>query len=88
MGRRKQSVCTVVWNDAHPGNGVGHDSWAEWTAKKDHKPRRILSVGIVLKNDKKGITLAQTKDRHSRRYDHTIFIPAGTIVEVIDVTLR
>ena len=88
MGRRKQSICVVVWHDAHPGNQTDASSWAEWSAKKDHKPRTILSVGIVLKDTKAGMTLAQTKDRHARRYDHTLFIPAGCIVEVTDVTPR
>ena len=88
MGRKRQSIYVVVWGDAHPGNSEGHGSWADWSSKKDHKPRTILSVGIVLKNTKAGITLAQTKDRYARKYDHTIFIPSGCIEEITDVTPR
>jgi hypothetical protein len=86
MGRKRQSVVTVVWLDAHPGNNTDSGSWGDWSAKKDHRGRKILSVGIVLKDTKAGITLAQSKDRHARKYDHTLFIPAGCIVEVTDVT--
>ena len=81
MGRRHRVAC-VVWDDAHGGlNG-----WGSFEAKKDHKPRVILSVGIVLRDDEVGITLAQSKDQRARNYDNTIFVPRVCITEVTDVT--
>ena len=83
MGRGRRRIVTVVWDDAHGAN-VG---WDEWDPK-EHRARKILSVGIVLKDDAHGISLAQNMDRHARKFDHVIFIPQACIVEVTDVTPR
>lgn len=83
MSRKRQSICVVTWNDAH--GGEASDGWHQWQPKKHHRPRKILSVGIVLREDKLGITLAQNKDRSAGVIDHTIFIPTGCIVEIMEV---
>lgn len=84
MGRRHpaQRVFTVVWGDAHGGQ----EGWGDFNKKKDHAPRKVLSVGIVLVDDALGVTLAQSKDNRTGQYDHTIFIPRENIQEITDVT--
>jgi hypothetical protein len=72
----------VVWDDAHGCE----EGWQTWQPKEHHQPRKILTVGIVLKDDDTGMALAQNKDRRARRYDHIIFVPRACIQEVTDVT--
>ncbi len=82
MGRKRQRICVVVWDDAHGCQ----EGWGDWEPKEDHRPRKIISVGIVLRDDDAGMSLAQNKDRRAHKYDHVIFIPRVCIQEVTDVT--
>ena len=51
---------------------------------KDHKPRRVVSVGFVLREDKVGISICQSYDTE-KHDDHALFIPAGMIQKIEDI---
>ena len=50
-------VVVVTWGDAHALS----DSWGKFESK-DHKPRQVVSVGFVLREDKVGISICQSCD--------------------------
>lgn len=69
-------VVLVAWRDA-----VGlSDGWGQFESK-DHKPRLVVSVGLVLREDKTGVSLAQSLDSKGHD-DHAIFIPRCNIESV------
>jgi hypothetical protein len=70
----------VAWRDAH---GIS-DGWGKFEAKKDHKPKLVVSIGWVLKDNKVGVSLAQSLDS-DKHDDNTIFIPRCNIESVEDL---
>jgi hypothetical protein len=71
------ALVVVTWNDAH-ADAEFHD---KASLAKEHVPRRVQSVGILVTRDKKGITLARDFD-DAGEYDGRIFIPRGMVVKV------
>ncbi len=58
------------------------DAWAStdcWTESKDveHGPKRVCSVGYLLKSDEKGFTIAQSVSEE--QVDQCLFVPAACV---------
>lgn len=64
----------VVWDDAH-----GDSSMFDHT-NLEHKPYRFTSVGILVKSDAAGVSLAREEGEDGRWRDHE-FIPRAMIVD-------
>ena len=77
---RGRRVALVVWDDAH---AVG-ENWGKWELK-DHKPRRIHSIGYVMRDDEVGVTLVQSIDAE-KNDDHGLFVPRCNVVETVTLT--
>ena len=75
----KHRVVVVVWDDAHAIS----DAWGKFEPK-DHKPRRIHSVGYLVRQDKIGISMVQSFDTE-KNDDHGLFVPACNIVSVTNL---
>ena len=79
MGKHRDRLVVVTWGDAHALS----DSWGKFESK-DHKPRRVVSVGFVLREDNVGISICQSYDTE-KHDDHALFIPAGMVQKVEDI---
>ena len=79
MSKHCSRLVVVTWGDAHALS----DSWGKFESK-DHKPRKVVSVGFVLREDKVGISICQSYDTE-KHDDHALFVPAGMIQKVEDI---
>jgi hypothetical protein len=75
-------VVLVKWNDAVLRSEEND------TSKIVHKPCVLFSAGILLKSDKKGVTLATDFDPVGKTYREQSFIPRGMIVEEKAVQIK
>ena len=77
--KKTKHIVKVTWGDAH---ALG-DSWGKFEPK-DHKTRRVASVGFVLQDDEVGISITQSVDTENHD-DHGLFIPRCNIEKVEDL---
>ena len=63
----------VIWDDACHARAV-----------KDTKPLRMMSFGLLLKDEKDGIVIAQSQSEVGEFLD-CLFIPRGVVVEIAKI---
>jgi hypothetical protein len=74
-------VC-IIWDDAH----MSMDEYSSVEVERDfHKAEQVKSFGLLVREDDKGITLAQDEGVTDGKFRHIIFIPSGMLVEKIDL---
>ena len=66
-------ACEVIWNDAHGQSDGG------WVASVSHRPQKIRTVGMLLKDDEVGVTVVLSHDKQSGHYGDYVFIPRACI---------
>lgn len=71
---RNHPLTAVVWDDAHGSDGTLA------VHEVDHCPYRFTSVGILLKSDEVGVSIAAELGQDGKFRDIT-FIPRAMIVE-------
>jgi hypothetical protein len=81
---KDKPLVIVRWNDAH---GSAATSYSE--QNMPHEPKRMATVGWLLKDDDAGVTIMG--ERCEDRDDETpwrgnTFVPRGMVVEVIPVS--
>lgn len=76
------SLVVVVWDDAH----MSMDEYSAAEVERDfHKAEQVKSFGLLVRDDEKGITLAQDEGMADEKFRHVIFIPRGMIREVVNL---
>lgn len=76
---RALPVVEVIWTDAHGGT----ESWVDNEVVKEiHAPATVRSTGILFRQNRKGVTVAQSCNLEDDKWDHTLFIPFGNIVTI------
>jgi hypothetical protein len=74
MRLKKWTPVEVIWTDAHGGD-------AGWEVEgSPHKPRLIRSVGMLVRNNRAGVTLVLSRDKASDTVGAYVFIPAANVV--------
>jgi len=56
----------------------GEPSWTH-LAEVDHGPSPVRSVGLLVKRDETGITLAQSHNLENDHVDATLFVPLASV---------
>jgi hypothetical protein len=74
--KKPKRIFKVVWGDAHALS----EAWGKFEVK-DHKPRKVVSVGFLLRHDDIGISLTQSYDSQAND-DHGLFIPTSCIIDI------
>ena len=76
----KYPLCVVFWDDA-----VEHSDNS--TAEPYHQPAQQVTAGWLLKNDKKGVSLAIEYAENEQGVRGEAFIPSGMVtrLELIDL---
>ena len=76
----KYPLCVVFWDDA-----VEHSDNS--TAEPYHQPAKEVTCGWLLKNDKKGVSLAFEYAENEQGVRGEAFIPSGMVtrLELIDL---
>lgn len=70
----KQTLVCVVWNDAHGSTTMFDETDVE------HKPYKFTSVGLLVRSDEVGVSLAREIGDDNRFRDHE-FIPRAMVVD-------
>jgi len=70
----------IVWNDAHSGV----EGWTSFDHAQ-HAPRCIVSVGMLIKDSQKGVTIALSHDPAADTIEATGFIPRACIVTMTEL---
>lgn len=84
MNLAEKPLCCVIWNDAH-GKEAGEFTEEE-IAEHFHDPAPIHTFGLLIKDDAKGVTIAQelTNPGDSKpTYRGLGFVPRDMVVKVI-----
>jgi len=77
--KKTKRIVKVTWGDAHAIS----DGWGKFEGK-DHHPRKVVTVGFVLRDDKVGLSVAQSVDTENHD-DHCLFIPRCNVQNVEDL---
>jgi hypothetical protein len=67
------SLVQVIWNDA-----------CHARSPKDAKALKMMSLGLLLKDETAGVILAQSQSEAGEFID-CLFIPRGAVVEVVEI---
>ena len=70
----------VIWDDAHARNQAVE--YVEEEVIQQHRPEEVKTLGLVIKEDKTGISL-YTEETGPDSIRGVNFIPAGMIKEII-----
>lgn len=81
LSRDNKPLVCVVWDDAHAM--LAGDYTQQEVDMQFHKASRYYAFGLLLLNNEKGVTIATEWCEEGWRGLN--FIPAGMVVEVIDL---
>ena len=74
--KKTRRIVKVAWGDAHALS----DGWGKFESK-DHKPRKVVSVGFVLLDNDIGVSITQSVDTENHD-DHSLFIPRCNVISM------
>ena len=76
-GVKRWSPVVIEWIDAHGGD----NGWTD-PGELKHRPRKMVTAGLLFKNDEHGVTVVLSRDTDSGAIGGYIFIPAVNISTV------
>lgn len=74
---KRWSFVVIEWIDAHGGD----NGWTDPTEIK-HRPRKMVTAGLLFKHDEHGATVALSRDTEQGSIGGYIFVPAVNITSI------